>query len=218
MSKIVGSLVNDIGTASGLWDALSIESAHNYVWSQVWTPEEQLKVVEQLFPSREMAFRYSYDSPVIKRLKAGGLVRELNKNIESLVKDRNNMKLYVYSAHDTTLTALMMALDIFNGKIPPYGATLLIELHEKWNSAQNNTNEYFVRAFYHNETVINTGIPHSIQWTNCQNLVDCPLNQYLTSTQHLLYDNFDQECNSSRVVIAFQFNLFLMFFIFQIFF
>ena len=198
LSKIVGSKVKDIVSAGALWDALSIESSHNYVWNKVWTPEEQLNVVKQLSASHEMEFRYNWDSPVIKRLRGGGLVKELNKNIESLVKDRNNRKLYVYSTHDTTLTVLMHALNVYNGVSPPFGATLLFELHEKRNSAQNNTNEYFVRAFYHNETVIDSGIPHSIHWTDCQNLVDCPLNQYLNSTKHLLYENFNEECNKKH--------------------
>ena len=195
MSKIVGSKVNDIVSAGVLWSTLNIETSHNYIWNEVWTPEEQLKVVKHLTASREMWFRYNWDSPVIKRLRGGGLVKELNKNIESFVKYRNNRKLYVYSTHGRTLTALLMALNVYNGVRPPFGATFFIELHEKRNIAQNNTNEYFVRAFYHNETEINTGIPHSIQWTDCQNLVDCPLNQYLNSTKHLLYENFDEECN-----------------------
>lgn len=50
-------------------------------------------------------------------------------------------KLFVYSGHDTTLSPLLDALGLFNGKIPPYAASLYFELHEI-------SGNYFVKVLY----------------------------------------------------------------------
>ena len=99
--------------------------------------------------------------------------------------------MFVYSTHDDIIALLMHSLNIFNGLHPPFGAALLFELHE----GLPGSNSYFLRAFYYNATVINTGTPHAIQWRNCGNQFDCPIDQFFSSTKHLLYKNFDKECN-----------------------
>jgi hypothetical protein len=56
-----------------------------------------------------MSYRIDWDSPIIKLLRAGGLVNELNKNFQKVLDNQNNNKLYVYSTHDTQVAALMHA-------------------------------------------------------------------------------------------------------------
>lgn len=45
----------------------------------------------------------------------------------SLIPDRT---LFLYSAHDDTISSLLNSLGVFNCISPPYGATVLIELWE----------------------------------------------------------------------------------------
>ena len=167
----------------------------DYYWTNVWSKEEQKKIVEQLYKATEMRYQYSWDSPLIKRLMNGGLVRELNKNFNSVLNNENKKKLYIYSTHETEVAALMHAFNIFNDEVPPYGSALIFELHQNSNNSSQTDNDFYVKVFYHNETLINSGFPHSVQWTDCQNLYDCPFNQYLDSTKYLLYEDYDKECN-----------------------
>lgn len=52
-------------------------------------------------------------------------------------------KLFLYSAHDTTLMPCLMALGIFDMKWPPYAADLTLELYQ-----HRQTNEAFVKVSY----------------------------------------------------------------------
>jgi lysosomal acid phosphatase len=45
----------------------------------------------------------------------------------SLTPDR---KLFVYSAHDTTVANILMTLGIFDAQTPAYTASILLELHK----------------------------------------------------------------------------------------
>ena len=196
MTKITGKNVTDLFTASAIYGTLFIEMEHNYYWNETWTQEEERDVVKGLFESQVMKYRYNWDSPLIKRLLNGALVRELNKNFNSVLNNENKKKLYIYSTHDTEVAGLMSAFNIFNGMPPPFGAAILLELHQKKNSSGKSGEDFFVKVFYYNETVINSGFPHSVQWRDCQDLYDCPFNQYLDSTKHLLYEDYDKECNN----------------------
>ena len=191
LSKISGKTINSINTASSLCTELEVEVARGLYWNQVWTKEQELEVLKQLEPIQDLRYKHGWDSPVIQRLRSGGLVRELNNNLQKVLnKDRDVKKLYVYSTHDTLVASLLGGLNIFNDRAPPFGAALFLELHE-------TSGQHFVRAYYHNETDVNgyQGVPHSLQWGNCRSLKDCPISEYLNSTKYLLYDNFNKECN-----------------------
>ena len=57
--------------------------------------------------------------------------------------------------HDTTVAALLSALQLFDGKSPEYTATVLAELHE------TSKDNFVVRLFYKNET--NGDTAHQLQ-------------------------------------------------------
>ena len=55
----------------------------------------------------------------------------MNYNIvQNIVHARN------FFQHDTTVTAFLEALDIWNGKVPDYASLLIFELHELESSSQ----------------------------------------------------------------------------------
>jgi hypothetical protein len=89
------------------------------------------------------------------------------------------------------IAVLMHALNIFNDNIPPFGATLLFELHQ--NSSHIN-DEYFVKVYYNNQTL--NGRPHALSFGDCDDSYECGLKDFVSSTKHLLYKDFKRECNS----------------------
>jgi prostatic aicd phosphatase len=191
LSEVVGYKVDSIRKARRLHTTLRIEMERGLYWNHVWTKEEEEYIVEQLLELHRLSYRLDYDSSVIRRLRAGGLVKELIKNFERVLKKKNNKKLYIYSTHDSMITVLMHALNIFNDNIPPFGATLLFELHQ--NSSHIN-DEYFVKVYYNNQTL--NGRPHALSFGDCDDSYECGLKDFVSSTKHLLYKDFKRECNS----------------------
>ena len=194
LSKITGANIDSVFKAGDVYDGLRIELDNKYIWSGVWTEEEMTQIVDKLSASQSMTFRYLWDSPITQRLIAGELAKELNKNFQNELDHKNDKKLYVYSTHDSVLTPLMQALKVYDIYLSSFGSTLFFELHQHRNSSSESMDGYFVRLFYHNETVIDSGTPHSLRLTDCHNLYDCPIDEYFNSTKFLLYDNFDKEC------------------------
>ena len=52
----------------------------------------------------------------------------------------HNRKIFMYSAHDATVGTVLLSLNVFNNIRPPYGAMVLVELHEI------NPQELFVKV------------------------------------------------------------------------
>ena len=50
-------------------------------------------------------------------------------------------KVFMYSAHDTTVAVFLSALKIFNNIQPPYCALVMVELHQA-----PDTSEYYVQV------------------------------------------------------------------------
>lgn len=190
LTKIAGSTIDDLSSANSLFGTLKIEASHGYYWDHVWTKEEELDIIGKLSAADDMKYTYSWNNPISAKFRAGGLIRELNDNMQKVLNNETDVKkLFVYSTHDTMLSILMHALNIFNNRPPTFGAALYLELHE-------SSDGHSVRAYYHNETEVNTESPHLIRWTDCSSLTDCPIEQYFNLTKHLLYDDYEKECGN----------------------
>ncbi|CAG2108643.1 unnamed protein product [Medioppia subpectinata] len=73
VSAYVGETVDTIGFAGGLEGVLDIEMFYNHFWTNVWTKEEEIEIAAQLHKSHLASYRYEWDTPIIQRLRAGGL-------------------------------------------------------------------------------------------------------------------------------------------------
>lgn len=45
-----------------------------------------------------------------------------------------NIKLWMYSAHDTNVAGLLNSLNVYNNILPPYAAAVFIELRKSMNN------------------------------------------------------------------------------------
>lgn len=124
----------------------------------------------------------------MRRLKAGPLIGQITKHLEKksrgkLTPDR---KLWIYSAHDTTVAAVLMALNLYNSAPPPYTAAIIFELRK------NSANEHFVSLYYRNTT---DQPPYELVLPGC--LFYCPLDQFILLTKPVVPDDWQSECESS---------------------
>nr|XP_018912827.1 PREDICTED: prostatic acid phosphatase-like [Bemisia tabaci] len=167
-----------------VYDVLFIESLYGFGlpdWTAAVFPEP-MKTVSSI------AFMLPSLSQEMRRLKAGPLIGQITKHLEKksrgkLTPDR---KLWIYSAHDTTVAAVLMALNLYNSAPPPYTAAIIFELRK------NSANEHFVSLYYRNTT---DQPPYELVLPGC--LFYCPLDQFILLTKPVVPDDWQSECESS---------------------
>lgn len=121
------------------------------------------------------------------QLCVGPLLHMMLSNIEEKAQGTSsepNRKLFLYSAHDTTLIPCLMALGIFDMRWPPYAADLTLELHQ-----HRQTKESFVKVSYLGQDQLLPG---------CSGIY-CPLQEFkqMLSSYCLTSEHYQSLCNST---------------------
>ncbi|KAL3862394.1 hypothetical protein ACJMK2_008363 [Sinanodonta woodiana] len=172
-------------------DPLFCQNEHNMIlpaWSQKgdnWRRLLHLMNVSAII---------KYPQP-IARLRGGYLIYQLAQNIKDKLRGistidkikgkaihEGNMsadKMYIFSAHDSTINALLQTLKIFNDINPPYSALFMMELHRD-SSMQSG---HYVQMFYRNDS---SKPPYSLQLPDCD--FKCPVDKFMQ-----LVENMDVE-------------------------
>ncbi|KAM3856133.1 lysosomal acid phosphatase isoform 2-T2 [Vipera latastei] len=125
------------------------------------------------------------------RLQGGVLLSQIRKNLTLATKDSapHHLKMLMYSAHDTTLAALQTALNVYNGKQPPYASCHIFELY------QEDDGNFTVEMFFRNESQKE---PYVLQLPKCKQR--CPLPQFLQLTEPVISQDWKQECQIVRTM------------------
>ncbi|MGH0128683.1 UNVERIFIED_CONTAM: hypothetical protein FKN15_043726 [Acipenser sinensis] len=89
----------------------------------------------------------------------------------------------LFCEHDTTIVALQLALDVYNGKQAPYASCHIFELY------QDDHGAFTVGMFYRNETGKD---PYPVKLANCTQ--DCPLEDFIRITKSVIPDDWAKEC------------------------
>ncbi|RXM28873.1 Lysosomal acid phosphatase [Acipenser ruthenus] len=89
----------------------------------------------------------------------------------------------LFCEHDTTIVALQLALDVYNGKQAPYASCHIFELYQEDHGA------FTVGMFYRNETGKD---PYPVKLANCTQ--DCPLEDFIRITKSVIPDDWAKEC------------------------
>ncbi|XP_019750991.1 lysophosphatidic acid phosphatase type 6 [Hippocampus comes] len=146
-----------------------------------WRNRVEQRAVDMMF--------YCYQPSKRENLQlcVGPLLHMLLVNIDEKLQGTSsepNRKLFLYSAHDTTLIPCLMALGIFDMKWPPYASDITLELHE-----HKRTKEPFVKVSYMGQDQLIPG---------CSGLY-CPLQEFqnVLSAYSLNGDLYQSLCNST---------------------
>nr|XP_058924447.1 lysosomal acid phosphatase isoform X5 [Kogia breviceps] len=89
----------------------------------------------------------------------------------------------LFCEHDTTLVALQMALDVYNGKQAPYASCHIFELY------QEDSGNFSVEMYFRNES---TKAPWPLILPGCPH--HCPLQDFLRLTEPVVPKDWEQEC------------------------
>ncbi|KAL8568325.1 hypothetical protein ACOMHN_040898 [Nucella lapillus] len=92
-----------------------------------------------------MCGQHDAERPIVTRLSAGPALNIMMEGMNRMVQGQKTHKICLYSTHDSTTIALLEALDIFEGKWPPFAADICVELY------QDAKGEHWVRTLYLDE-------------------------------------------------------------------
>lgn len=172
-----------IDNAWDLYDDLFIEELYNLTlpsWAKKIYPEPLKTIGAPTFSN----IAYSHE---MRRLKAGPLIGSLVDEMEQKIQGELNETFHFYSGHDTTISVLLTALDIYNGIPPPYSTSVIFELRKKYDN-------YVVTILYRNST---TSKPDLLKLPNCADV--CTFDDFKKLTANLIPDNWQDECNITFV-------------------
>ncbi|KAK0130793.1 Lysosomal acid phosphatase [Merluccius polli] len=174
----------DVESVWGVQDTLFCEAQHNLT-APPWVTTD---VIEKLKTLKDFTFQITfgvYKQQEKSRLQGGLLLGEIVKNLSKRAKPnpKQQLKMMMLSAHDTTVAALQASLNVFNGKQPPYASCHMIELYRDNNGAAS------VSMFYRNDSAA-PAVPLALP--GCA--LDCPLEDFIRITRPSIPVNRDKEC------------------------
>lgn len=168
-------------TIWNVYDTLFCEQTHGLLLPP-WASPQTVHRLSQL-KDFSFLFLFGIHEQVQKaRLQGGVLLAQILKNL-TLMATSQFPKLLVYSAHDTTLVALQMALNVYNGRQAPYASCHMFELY------QEDDGNFSVEMYFRNDSkkapwpLILPGCPHR-----------CPLQDFLRLTEPVIPKDWQKEC------------------------
>ncbi|RMX58966.1 hypothetical protein pdam_00014633 [Pocillopora damicornis] len=169
----------------GIYDTLFCEKSHNLTlpsWATNGTTWESLRNLS------EFEMTSLFNSPEKAKLTGGSLVGAIIKNMQGYLKS-DSKKMYIYSAHDTTVAALLSALNIYDGIQPAYSSAVIIELFSDENDAKKNATVRIMYRFGQSKD------PKALKLPNCPQ--DCPMNDFIKATSDVVPDDIDKACGKT---------------------
>ncbi|XP_074051912.1 prostatic acid phosphatase [Macrotis lagotis] len=170
---------------SGIWnkiyDPLFCEKTHNFTLPPWATPDTIAKLKELSKISLMSTFAI-YKRKEKARLQGGILVKNIIDHFKNVANGSSKKKLIIYSGHDTTIGGLQIALDVFNGKLPPYAACHIMELYLE-------NGQYNIEMYYRNDTQQD---PYPLTLPGCT--TSCPLKQFTELVSPIITEDWSKEC------------------------
>jgi len=142
-------------------------------------PEWTKKIYpEPLYSTASLVYEYLNIDPDVKKIHAGYFLQKMVN--DSVAKINNELepagrKMFLYSAHETTLGYVLHALKVSKPHIPPYGSAIILELHQR-------KQEYLFKLRYLEDPLE----PHIQDFTTpgCDTL--CPVNKFIELQSEIL--------------------------------
>ncbi|KAI3657019.1 hypothetical protein MP638_007291 [Amoeboaphelidium occidentale] len=125
------------------------------------------------------------------RLSIGRFVAEMKRTLESATSPSpqgNNLKLAIYSGHDSTIAPLLGAFQINDGRWPPFASNVVIELFEDSNDREN-----YVRMKY-NGSIVHVPFCQNDDLHHKKDKSLCRLKVFFDLMEQSIPKDFEKEC------------------------
>ncbi|TKR68241.1 hypothetical protein L596_024248 [Steinernema carpocapsae] len=166
-----------------IFDPIYVESCHNDTHKvPSWV---NATVFEQLTELYHLSTTFMYKSDLQKRLRAGPLLKSIltrmHEKVHGLVDHRE--KIYAYSAHDTSVSAILSAFGIIPSVFPHYATCAMVELHKI-------DGKNIVKLYYKN----GTDLPEVFEYPIVGCEAPCSLEDAMLARKHVMPHNWKEEC------------------------
>ncbi|XP_074641895.1 testicular acid phosphatase homolog [Tubulanus polymorphus] len=165
-------------------------------------------VYDTIIRLKDIEFQMKGHIPEMIRVTGGNLLKKMINDTEALFKAEldEQMKMFMYSAHDTTVSVVLRALKNFNGLMPPYSTCVMLEAHD------TGVGEPYIQIHLRNDT---SRPPYHLTLQGCT--PDCPLSRFKEILLPLLPQDIDTECrlkfSTAAPVIGFTSSVLVMLFL-----
>lgn len=176
-----GMNVTDWETAGNIYDTVMIERLYG-----LNVPQWAIDFFDELEKQQDLSFVWYAKPPLLQRLRAGSLAKEILGNMKEAIKqensqrnqDQTDVRLHMYSTHDTLVASLLELLEVFDGKAPKYCATVLVELWQDIGSGNYTVKVNYLNYF---SMII-------------KELLSIPLPEFETKYARKMPDDWSSEC------------------------
>ncbi|CAK8692790.1 unnamed protein product [Clavelina lepadiformis] len=177
--------------AKHIYDTLICEKFHNLTLP-AWVTPERFSVLTDI-AGIDMAFMFGaivseFQNKMAKSGGGGSLLKVIVDNIQGHINGTSTYKLVAYSAHDTTVNALLSAIGQFNMLPPPFASSVLLEVYKTKSRKQ-----YIVKAYYRNSTV---EAPMPLRVLGCD--FSCPLDEFKKLCDRVIPHDIDSDCDRNN--------------------
>nr|CDJ93189.1 Histidine acid phosphatase domain containing protein [Haemonchus contortus] len=150
-----------------------------------WPSWVNASIFDRIHKLYDASSRLKYHTDVLRRLRGGPLLKDIIQRFEAKINGNlgEKPKLYAYSAHDTTLAAMLAAMGIYPERFPPYASAVLLELHKK-------DGRLVLEVYYKNVTDVDELYHYNIP--GCED--PCTLDAFKSAMYRYLPDDWTAEC------------------------
>jgi hypothetical protein len=177
LSRETGENVTTLEKLWEIFDVIRVERLYNFTLAS-WALDNYNEMQE----AAQMDLVWICPTIATQRLRGGPLLGEMIGNMQEKINSSTEMNLFMFSAHDSTIAALLSALDMYNGLLVPYAATVMVELHRL-------DRNYYVQILYRNDTTVD---PYVLVVPGCTEL--CPIIKFQQLTASVVPLDIDAEC------------------------
>ncbi|CAF1230200.1 unnamed protein product [Rotaria magnacalcarata] len=169
-------------TVYGAWtvaDTIFVE--HIYNKAPAWATDGVRKNLSDI---NDLAFHFLFENNDTKRIRGGPVIQDVWLNMNSSLHEKPFKKVKIYSAHDTTVSAVLSFLGINYPHQPQYASAMFVDLYQ-----QNSS--YFVKVEYLNVTDSNTSYAYVLNGCPAE---ECPFDKFTSIYQPIFPATPDVEC------------------------
>uniref|UniRef100_A0A2K6ABN8 Lysosomal acid phosphatase n=1 Tax=Mandrillus leucophaeus TaxID=9568 RepID=A0A2K6ABN8_MANLE len=155
-------------TVWNVYDTLFCEQTHG-LHLPPWASPQTMQRLSRL---KDFSFRFLF-----------GIYQQAEKARQHVTPLLRTLRPPLPPQHDTTLVALQMALDVYNGEQAPYASCHIFELY------QEDSGNFSVEMYFRNES---DKAPWPLSLPGCPHR--CPLQDFLHLTEPVVPKDWQQEC------------------------
>lgn len=180
LTRITGMDIKTPDDIQSLYSTLKAEREYGLTlpdWTKEYFPEKLQSLTD-------LSYVYGAYNPELKRFKGGVFVRKTIDDWEKKIADKLKTKIMLFAGHDSTVTNIFSAFNVWQPQFPDYGITGLLEF-----SKHKVTGEYGVQIFLRNSTAVE---PHLLTIPGCAEF--CTLKEMKTLLKDNIPADRDQAC------------------------